>query len=203
MRLTISSSTDSHPACQIVFASKKGATDLKSVPTLARLFTQLNQQKIFTGRLEEALFVPCGGLGKTKHLLLIGLGDPGKVNPEVIRATCGKAIRKLEIHQQESASLDFSLLLPFIKNSQNLASMISEGCLLAAYHFTKKQKKNKNTVSVKQITLLRTKDSVAIKKGLAQGSAVAEGVNFARWLADHPPNLMTPTILATETQKKM
>lgn len=202
MKLSISSSTGSHPTCQIIFVSKKGTADLKSIPTLARLVTQLNQQKMFTGRLEESLFIPCGGLGKTKHLLLIGLGDPGKINLEVIRAACGKAVRILETHQQESVSLDFSLLLPFIKDSQNLAAAISEGCLISAYHFTKLRKKNKNTTSVKHITLLRVKDNTAVKKGLAQGTIVAEGVNFARWLADHPPNLMTPTILATETQKK-
>ena len=202
MKVSTASSTSSQPACQIIFVSKKGTKDFKSSPPLARLVTQLTQQKMFTGQLEEVLFIPCGGLGKAKHLLLIGLGDPGKINLEVIRAACGKAIRTLETHKQESASLDFSHLLPFIKNAQKLAAAISEGCLIAAYRFTKQQKKNKNVRNVKQVILTHTKDNTDVKKGLAQGTIVAEGVNFARWLADHPPNLMTPAILGAETQKK-
>lgn len=40
-----------------------------------------------------------------------------------------------------------------------------------------------------------------VQTGLNQGKAIANGVNFTRLLADLPPNICTPTYLATEAKK--
>ncbi len=44
-------------------------------------------------------------------------------------------------------------------------------------------------------------EAAAIETGLAQGKAIADGVNFTRLLADLPPNICTPTFLAQEAKK--
>ena len=195
----LSSSSKPYP-CQLVFASKETAKNPSLAASLSRRIKNLYQQKIFKGTNNEALFIPSENTHKIKHLLLVGLGDPSTINLEKIRLACGKAVRMLETHQQHAATIDFSTLPSISQSEEQLAAAITEGCLLSAYRFTKKKKNE--TCSVKQIALLKVQDRSSTQKGIQVGSVVAQGVNFTRWLADHPPNLMSPSILAKETQKK-
>lgn len=56
--------------------------------------------------------------------------------------------------------------------------------------------------ALKKVTLLSApEDAVAVKLGLSQGQAVAEGVTLARELGNRPGNYCTPSYLASEAKR--
>ena len=208
MKITIQTTSTSHkghlnrPDCLISLVPQKGTAQI-SPARLNTFLKTLMSEKIFKGKKSSALFVPGGGgLSRAKHLILLGLGDPAKVTAESLRQAIALGVRLMEKHSQTTAELDFSTLLPYIKDPQAAAQALSEGFILAEYRFDKLKKKNKEHKAVKEIILKNIPSPGLVKKGLLEGRVIAQSANFARQLADHPSNLMTPALLAEEVQKQ-
>ena len=65
-----------------------------------------------------------------------------------------------------------------------------------------KSKKDKNSHPLRRLAInLASGDSKAGRKGLAEGTAVADGVELARTLGDLPGNICTPSYLASQARK--
>ena len=62
------------------------------------------------------------------------------------------------------------------------------------------QKKSTLSQSKKQASSLSSSEK-SVKASLEKAEILSDCVNFVRWLSDKPGNLMTPSILALETQK--
>ncbi len=201
MRLSFSSTESAQP-CLIAMVTKKGLKKQKSSSSLFHLSERLRQEKIFKAEKNETLFLPCTRTGKAEHLLLVGLGDPKDISHETFRQSAASAYRQLEKHSIPSAEVNLSLCLPFFNETYSLVRAVSEGLTLAYYKFETLKEKPKNQKSVKSISLSGITPSKELQSALAEGRILAESANFARYLADTPANLMTPSILAQEVQKK-
>ena len=172
--------------------------------SLRRLTDQLFKDKIFTGKAREVLFLPFASVEKSRHLVLVGLGDNKTITEETLRQGAARAYRCLESHSQSHATFETKNLKPFVPDPGKRGQVIGEGVLLARYQFNDLKKKNPSLSPVRQIHLRAGKEDLTqTTKGLREGGFLAEGTNFARWLADHPANLMTPTLLADHVQKKL
>lgn len=188
-------------SCLIVMISKKGIEKKKSTP-LFRLSEFVAQEKVFKAEENEVLFLPCTRMGSFKHLLLVGLGEPEKINHETFRQAAASAYRELEKYSLPNAEVDLSLCLSLFDNLSVLIRAVSEGFILAHYNFEELKQKNKNKKTVKNIFLRGVVPSKELKAALTEGRVLAGSTNFARRLADNPANLMTPSILAQEVQEK-
>ena len=126
-----------------------------------------------------------------------------EIDLETFRQSSASVYRELEKHHLGSAVLDLAGCLSLSKDPAPLiVRSISEGFVLADYHFQELKEKTKNKKSVKNIFFSHKAPSKEMKAGLEEGKALANSTNFARWLADQPANLMTPSILAQEVQKQ-
>ena len=195
------SSTSKTGSCLVAMVSKKGIERKKS-SSFFRLSESVIQEKVFKAEKNETLFLPCTRAGSFKHLLLVGLGDSEKVSHETVRQAAAAAYRQLEKYSLSGVEVDLSSCLSFFDNPAVLIRAVSEGFILAGYDFNELKKKQKGKKSVKNIFLSGIAPSKETKIGLAEGHVLADSTNFARWLADTPANLMTPSILAQEVQKR-
>ena len=190
-------------SCLIVMVSKKGFEKKKTSSVLSRVVEKLTQQKIFKSEKNETLFLPCTRVGQSEHLLLVGLGDLDKIDQETFRQAAASVYREMEKHSLSEAMLDLSSCFSVSKESDSfIVRAVSEGFILANYNFQELKRKQTDKKPVKNIFLSGVTLSKEIKASLEEGKALAESTNFARWLADQPANLMTPSILAQEVQKK-
>ncbi len=188
--------------CHIAMVSQKGMKKKQSKSAVVNILDSVLNDKIFQSKKSAVLFMPCTPIQSSKHLLLVGLGDSKKVNEEVIRQISATAYRALEKHSITSAVLDCSSLLQFINNPRTVARLVTEGFYLAHYCFDDLKKKEEAKLELKTVFLTGLIKAREGQKGLEEGQCLAENTNFGRWLADHPANLMTPSILAQSVQKK-
>ena len=182
--------------------SKKGLEKKKCSSALVRLTDKLIKDKLFKCNLNETLFLPCTTINHSEHVLLVGTGDAQKIDEESIRQASASAYKCLENHSVSSAVVDTTQVSYFIKNPFTIAKLISEGFALAHYQFNDLKQKNTNKAIVKDIYLTGLHPEAEFLKGLEEGICLAKSTNFARWLADHPANLMTPSILGQSVQNK-
>lgn len=179
---------------------------LNSQPSIVK---QVFDDKLFSGKKNEVLFLPFASISKGKHLLLIGLGSKKSVNHESLRLAAGTACKVLKQKKISSAAVDLSYV-SFIKPEASVKAL-GEGFLIGDYNFNdhiqKNKKKSASDKTLKEIIFLAPND---LKKtgasspvlALEKAKALSEGTNFARWVGDQPGNLMTPAILAEQVKKK-
>ena len=155
------------------------------------------QREEFSGKRDQALSVPTFGKLAAARIVLLGLGDKGTAKDAELRSFGARAAR---IAGGEKAK-ELTLVLP--DGAEARLRAIAEGLELGAYRFTKYltgDRKPKETLE--DVTLLTTKKvGASAKKDIEAGQDVGHGVNVARDLSNEPPNFMTPSQMATESQK--
>ena len=160
------------------------------------LISRVLAQGDFTGKLNETLTLYPTGLA-AKKLVLVGLGEEGKLDAEKIRQTSGSAFKaaakgKVGIVATVVHGLRVAGFCPV-----SASQAVVEGTLMADYHYDQlKAKKHDNCVS--ELLLVTSDESKlpAIEKGSKQGVIMAEANNLARDLVNAPGNYMTPTHMA-------
>lgn len=205
------SATDHKIQTLVVFTDKQDSKKV-SLPgfdkDISSLLKDTIQEKAFSGEKKEALFFRNAKVGGVKHLLVVGLGDKKSINNESARVAAAIAINHIKANKlTSSVAFDLESLFRLLKDSSAAVQAVTEGALLTDYDFDDYKnitEKDKKKDSLKGIILLFSGKSnlAALKKAAEAGSILADSTNFARWLGDHPGNLMPPRVLASETQKK-
>jgi leucyl aminopeptidase len=76
------------------------------------------------------------------------------------------------------------------------------GAVTSQFELDKYKTKDKNDKSVDRFVLhVEGASGGDLKRGLSRGKAIGESVNFTRDLANEPPNILTPTEMASRAQK--
>lgn len=131
------------------------------------------------------------------RVLVIGLGDAAKFAvPQYLKAV-GDAARALKIGP--SASALFTISEVEVKG-RDAAWNIRQAVIAAdhaGYRYTATLGKKKNDEAGLSKFAIAGDDATA----LAQGVAIAEGVQFARELGNLPPNICTPAYIAGQAQE--
>ena len=170
-------------------------------PNLTTVIRQVLSLGEFTGKMEEAqtLFT---GSSQIPRILLMGLGDKKKIDPELLRRTAGSTAQALAKMNTENAGV----CLPGTAGSAaegSLAEIFAEGLTLGAYRFetyqVKSREKKKEKAELKKLTLFDPEGKSGAKS-LSIGLIRGEAACLARTLGNEPANTMTPIQMAKEAR---
>lgn len=157
----------------------------------------------FTGKSEEPPTLLHLHDNPVARVLLLPLGDAKKTGLETCREAIAQAasyLRRYRLAQVALALTPVGRLKP-----EDLAQAFVEGLALSAYAFNEYKKPSKQdqpAVRLEKIELLLGPGiSAAARSGAERGRIIAEATKYARDLANHPGNRMTPETLAEEAVK--
>ena len=170
-------------------------------PSLAATVKQAAALNEFNGKTSEALTL-FTGVDTAPRLVLIGLGEPEKLNPEAYRRAAGRAAQQLKGMNVGRAGV----WLPPAGGetaAADMAGLMAEGLALGGYDFKpykeKPAAKDKPKAELKQVTLYDPAGKTNAKS-MAFGLMRAEAVCLARDLGNRPANWLTPARLASEAR---
>jgi leucyl aminopeptidase len=154
------------------------------------------QEAGFEGKLGETLPIPAGKALAADAVVLVGLGEEGKVTAEVLRKAAAAVARRAS-----KATEVTTTLLDVVggdMSEADAAQAVAEGSVLGAYQYLD-MKGAKAGNGAQRSKLRRVKlhgGGDAARRGLAHGETVARGVALARDLVNGPPKKVTPSELA-------
>jgi len=152
----------------------------------------------FTGKPGETMLIPTFGKLETPRVLLVGLGPRERVNADRVRRDAAIACRSL--NHGSVAQVGLALFWPELGlDEPPLAQAAVEGALIGLYTFNRyKSATAEEEHHLSTLSLLTSAggDAHALHTAIERGRIMAEATNFARDLANEPPNVLTPTELA-------
>ena len=132
-----------------------------------------------------------------RRVLVIGLGESGKFEPQMLARYAGAAVRYLGRRNVTEIAI---ALPPQAKgNEAACASFVAEGATSGSFETSTYQEHPDKALSIANVTVLASDlDAKNVEAGVARGTILGDAVNYARRLALTPANDMTPTHLANE-----
>ncbi len=141
--------------------------------------------------------------GVTGRVLLVGLGREGDFRDKQYRDAVAAAVRALNGTGAEEASLHLTELPVGRRDAEWKVAHAVAVAGDAGYRFTRMKSKNDDSgPALRRLAL--SVDRAAHKgaaAGLEQGLAVTHGMSLARDLGNLPPNVCTPSYLASEARE--
>ena len=154
----------------------------------------------FSGKSEETLVIYTHSTIPTKRVIVVGLGDAEKFSADIIRRASAIGVQKAR-----SLGLKTVATRPIggakgVISTESSAQAVTEGALMGLYQYHG-QKSDDAPPALPEKLIIVAEDTKAVDNGIAIGTAFAEGTLLARDLINLPPNIMTPTNLASEAEK--
>jgi leucyl aminopeptidase len=147
------------------------------------------------GRRSDEVVLYGGGSGP-QRVLLLGVGRPAELTPEIVRRMGGRAVRAAERLRVQR----IAILLDGLDGvgDELRAQVAAEGAALAAWRFRelKREEEEEAPTEVRAVDLLGSGDGQAMGEGTVTGAIVARAANLARTLQSRPGNVATPSHLA-------
>jgi leucyl aminopeptidase len=144
--------------------------------------------------MEHETVVPADG-SVAKRVVVMSAGKEAEFNVQKARPLAGTAARTL----RKKGARKLGFVLP--KADGDLFQAFAEGIVHSTFepgfYLTGEAKDTKVLEDV--VFIAEATDE--LKDRAARGAVIGEGVNFARTLANEPPNVMTPARLAEEAEK--
>ena len=202
---------ESHKADCLVFFVQQDFDFSKELSHYADLFfphlQQLMKNRKFTGKALSSLLVPVCCDDEMTNLLFIGLGKTPegkkKIDVEVFRRALGKVIRVAEGYKFSSLVMQAPSGKLFGVTAQYCGKQIMTILSMAAYKFdkylTEDKDKQSRDFAVTLITSAQEKNDY--KRGIKEGTCIADAVNNARHWIDSPGLDMPPKVFANNARK--
>ncbi len=153
-----------------------------------RRFAPLLATVGFTGRVDEVAKVPTGGTIKSPLLILVGMGDTGKVDPSAVRRAAGLAVRSAP----NAASV--ALALPAQDELQVRAAV--EGSILGGYSYSTYKSGTKPSGPAEVVVLTDTARTKAAQRAVEVALTIGHATALARDWVNTPAGDLTPEIFA-------
>ena len=127
-----------------------------------------------------------------KRIMLVGIGNKRKCTAETIRNAAGNIVQKT----RDLGLNDVSIIIPekFLFSQELMINAVVEGAVLSQYSFDKFKKDKKQGAEPNVSILVSTNKN--FKNVINTAQKVSEGVNFARGVANLPPNQCPPAQIA-------
>lgn len=155
----------------------------------------------FTGKKGEVLEILAPPKLKNSRLILVGLGEPGKLQNIDMENIGGTVFAKLmSVGESEvCVAVDDSNVLP--DSAAERAARYAYGICLRSYRFDKyrTQDKPEDLPSLKKVTFL-VSDPAAARKAMRPLDAIARGVFMTRDLVSEPANELYPESLVARAK---
>ncbi|MBP2654957.1 MAG: pepA [Firmicutes bacterium] len=133
-----------------------------------------------------------------KKVFLLGMGKRSELNTDRLRKVAGTAIRTAA--RQKVKTVATLLLIDDYPGIDYLAvsQAWAEGALLGTYRFQYYKSAKQDEVNLEMLYIIEpaNENLAAIEFGAAAGRTIAEAVNLARDLVNHPANYLTPVKMA-------
>ncbi len=139
-----------------------------------------------------------------ERLLLVGAGDNGEKSPSEFRKLCETSAKALLETTSELAVVHLAAdITVSAKDTAWQCQQIAQAIVHASYQFTlhSTQKKTTQNQLKKCVVIVEKSELKACANALAQGHAVANGMNLCRDLGNLAPNICTPSYLASLAKK--
>ncbi len=142
------------------------------------------------------------GIG-AERVLLVGLGKESEYGEKAYRDAIAATVRAMK----NTGSRDILITLSELPVGKRNAAWLARQGVLAAHDALYradqlKSKKDNDKPALAAISFsVAGKDARSANAALAQGEAIAQGMNLARELGNLPANICTPTFLAGRAQK--
>lgn len=189
----------------VTFAFASDDKDKNASIVNKELNTKLEQslaKKLITGKACEVSTYREFDFSMFSHVVVVGLGKRSDFEHETLRQAVAAAYEAFKPLKTDDVFVDLNEL-NLKKHAAEFVKAAVEGLELVSYEFTElksKKAKSKSTESELQVHLLFKEAKTAeIKDAFEEGIALAQTVNFSKYLGDMPGNLMTPEILAEKT----
>lgn len=152
----------------------------------------------FTGKVEETIWLPYLPGLSNQAVLVVGLGQAEQSSlvqqQKMIRATFKALYSQKYQHVLWCLSSVFGRTSIELEDHFRFVGRFSEEM---AYRFNALKKTSANKITLERLSIpSEYADSVNIKQAFEQGSAIGQGINFARDLGNLPSNICTPSYLA-------
>lgn len=150
----------------------------------------------------EADEVVLYGSGGGTRVVLLGVGEASKLDPERVRRFAARAVRVAERVRVSSVAVVLDGLDGL--DDEAAAQAAAEGLGLAAWRFTELKNDDDEETAPVTVTagdVLGTGAPDALARGTVRGAAIARGSNLTRTLQARPGNVATPTHLAEEARR--
>jgi leucyl aminopeptidase len=169
---------------------------------LGGLLSKLIRKEDFKGKSGDSRLVDTHGKIGAATILLIGLGEEAKLEPDVLRKTAAWLVRTGNKIRAAKVTLEDFPSLPGLKKipAERRAQLFAEGTILRNYSFDLYKSNNNDKKSIQEFEIL-TADRSAAERGLKKGVLFAEATNYARDLINIPASDMTPRRMAEEARK--
>ena len=149
------------------------------------------------GQVALLRFAPKGKV-KARSLMLIGVGESSDYLPPEVAVASGSAVRYLRARKHRS----FAFLPRHTGDAVTIGQFAAQGFVTSQFELDKYKTKDKNDKQVdKLVVCVESADPGKLRSGLGRGRAIGEAMNFTRDLANEPPNILTPTEMASRAQK--
>ena len=126
-----------------------------------------------------------------KHLL-IGLGKAEELDEESLRKAAAIAINTL---RGKAKSVEF-LYHSYFEPPEAFTYYVTEGAILASFRFSLKEEKDQPPK-----IYIAVEPEKKVKEALREAKVLANANNYARWLANMPPNIATPEWMVEQAKK--
>ncbi len=137
---------------------------------------------------------------RANRLLLVGVGEKEEYETPDAAVFAGTATRYLRKRNVKSFAL-----MPRVEggDASETAAAAMQGVITSQFDIDKyktKDENKKNSVDNVHVFIDGAKEN-DVKEGIKRGEAIGEGMNFTRDLANEPPNILTPTEMASRAKK--
>jgi leucyl aminopeptidase len=154
------------------------------------------------GKAGNTLIIPANGAIKAQRILIVGVGEQGKLTLADLNKIGGSMIGALDKSGAKEVAITLDGLYLEDRSNADSVAVLIEAMEYAAYRFDQ-LKQEKSSFKLASVTLFcetRTLANTA-QTGVERGSAIAAGVRLARDLGNLPGNICTPTYLAQQARK--
>ncbi|MEE9412278.1 MAG: leucyl aminopeptidase [Methylococcales bacterium] len=164
------------------------------------LISNFIDKEQFKAKSGEALqLTPSTADGFTR-IIVVGLGNSAELNAKAFLKSIKKASAILASTKATNVLYTLTEVTVLKQNNQWQARQIAQSLSDSTYSFQQLKSGDKSPISLAEVLLLSTQtaDNQSLETGAAQGDAIAQGMHFAKDLANLPGNYCTPTYLAEQ-----
>lgn len=149
------------------------------------------------GKFGETTVIHTLGAIGAKRILLLGLGKENEVTLDKVRALMAVAMRAARKLQSQTVATAIHSISDKLEACQ-MAQAVVEGAVMGSYQFTYYKTSRNDSTDIKELLLIenQTVNIDTVTQGVQAGQIIAESVNYARDLVNHPAQYMTPTKMA-------
>lgn len=159
----------------------------------------------FAGKKDEAVLVYTENAIPSPRLLIAGAGTSGAYTLEHLRRSAASAVKKAKACKAVSAALLLPVHAPQLAAcpAAQIGQAMAEAAILALYAYDRHKTKETKPNTLRTLSILVDSDETAreFRKGIAEGTIIAEAVIRTRDLANAPAIEVYPASLADAARR--